>query len=144
LAKSTVVVAVQGANLLLANICSGGVTSDNTSAEDLVTAMTNGPSTCFINNSSINTSTTLSQNARAYLIINVSDACGLPSCAQVKIEIRTGKGIALMVQRGIPSGLLEDQLVTSAREYRVIFLFRRTLFVRAVTHRILYRNSQYS
>lgn len=110
-----------------------------------MTAVTNGPNaTCFIYNSPVNTSNTLSQNAKAHLIINVSDAHGLPSYVQVKIEIRASKGVALMVHRDMPRGLPDDQLVTLAREYRVIFLFRRALFVRAVTHRVLYRNSQYS
>jgi len=144
LAKSTVVVAVQGANFarkhlqrrsnFKQHVCRGSYDSRDQWAN----------ATCFIYNSSVNTSTTLIQNAKAYLIINVSDACGLPSYVQVKIEIRGGKGTVLMVQRDIPSGLPDDQLVTSAREYRVIFLFRRALFVRAVTHRVLYRNSQYS
>jgi len=112
LAKSTVVVAVEGANFSLANIYSGGTTSNVTSVADLMATVTNGPNAaCFIYNSAINGSTTLSQNAKAYLVINLSDSYSLPSYAQATVEIRTSKGAALMVQRQIPGGLPNDELV---------------------------------
>jgi flagellin FlaB len=112
LAVNTVVVAVEGANFSLANIYSGGITSNVTSVADLMTTVTNGPNaTCFIYNSAINGSTTLSQNAKAYLVINLGDTYSLPSYSQVTVEIRTSKGAALMVQREIPGGLPNDQMV---------------------------------
>jgi flagellin FlaB len=112
LAGNTVVVAVQGANFSLANIYSGGRTSNVSSLADLMAAVTNGPNaSCFIYNSDINTSSTLRQNAKAYLVINLGDPYVLPSYAKVKIEIRTSKGAALMVQREIPGGLPISTLI---------------------------------
>jgi archaellin len=112
LAGNTVVVAVQSANFSLANIYSGGKTSNASSLADLMAVVTNGPNaSCFIYNSDINTSSTLRQNAKAYLVINLGDAYVLPSYAKVKIEIRTSRGAALMVQREIPGGLPSDTLI---------------------------------
>ncbi len=112
LAQSTVVVAVEGANFSLANIYGGGTTSNVTSVADLMAAVTSGPnSSCFIYNSAINGSTTLSENAKAYLVISLSDVYELSSYDQLKVEIRTSRGAALMVQREIPGGLPGDQFV---------------------------------
>jgi hypothetical protein len=45
------------------------------------------------------------------LVINLGDPYVLPSYAKVKIEIRTSKGAALMVQREIPGGLPISTLI---------------------------------
>ncbi len=112
LAQSTVVVAVEGANFSLANIYGGGITSNVTSVADLMAAVTSGPNaSCFIYNSNVINGTVLSQNAKAYLVINLSDVYELSSYDQVKVEIRTSRGAALMVQREIPGGIPSDQFV---------------------------------
>ena len=112
LAQSTVVVAVEGANFSLANIYGGGITSNVTSVADLMAAVTSGPNaSCFIYNSNVINGTVLSQNAKAYLVINLSDDYELSSYDQVKVEIRTSRGAALMVQREIPGGIPSDQFV---------------------------------
>jgi archaellin len=112
LARSTVVVAVEGANFSLANIYGGGMTSNDTSVADLMATVTGGPNaSCFIYNSNIINGTVLSQNAKAYLVINLSDVYELSPYDQAKIEIRTSRGAALMIQREIPGGLPSDQFV---------------------------------
>ena len=74
--------------------------------------VTGGPNaSCFIYNSNVINGTVLSENAKAYLVINLSDVYELSSYDQVKVEIRTSRGAALMVQREIPGGLPSDQFV---------------------------------
>jgi flagellin FlaB len=112
LARNTVVVAVQGGNFSLANIYSGSVTSNDESVAHLMEVVTGGPNaSCFIYNSEVSTSTVLKQNAKAYLIINLGDPYPLPAYSKVKVEIRTSRGAALMIQREIPGGLPTDMLV---------------------------------
>jgi flagellin FlaB len=112
LARNTVVVAVEGGNFSLANIYSGSATSNEESLAQLMEAVTGAPNaSCFIYNSDISTSTLLKQNAKAYLIINLGEPYPLPAYSKVKIEIRTSRGAALMIQREIPGGLPTDRLV---------------------------------
>ena len=112
LARSTVVVAVESANFSLANIYSGGTTSNDTSVADLMAAVTSGPNaSCFIYNSNVINGTVLSENAKAYLVINLSNAYALSSYDEVTVEIRTSVGAALMIQREIPGGLPSNQFV---------------------------------
>ena len=112
LAGSSVIVAVQCGNFSLANVYSGVSTSNDSSLASLMARVTGGPNaTCFIYNSQFSTDTALKQNAKAYLIINLGDAYGLVSYTKVKIEIRTGVGAALMIQREIPGGLPPDNIV---------------------------------
>jgi archaellin len=111
LAANTVVVAVQGNNFSLANIYSGAVTSNQTNIATLMTTVTVGPNaSCFIYNSDVESSTVLKQNAKAYLVINLGNYT-LPAYAQLKVEVRTSQGAALMVQRMIPGGLPADTIV---------------------------------
>jgi archaellin len=75
-------------------------------------AVTGAPNaSCFIYNSDVSTSTVLKQNAKAYLIINLGDSYSLPAYSKVKVEIRTSRGAALMIQREIPGGLPTDRLI---------------------------------
>jgi len=112
LARNTVVVAVQGANFSLANIYSGAHTENNTDLAELMANVTGEPNaTCFIYNSPIPSSTVLQQNAKAYIIINLGNLYALPAYSTVKVEIRTSRGAALMLQREIPGGLPTDRLV---------------------------------
>jgi flagellin FlaB len=112
LAGNTVVVAVQGLNFSLANIYSGAATSNETDLANLMANVTNAPNArCFIYNSELSTDTTLKQNAKAYLVINLGDLYGLPSYSKAKVEIRTSKGAALMVMREIPGSLPPDAIV---------------------------------
>jgi flagellin FlaB len=112
MAQNTVVVAVQGANFSLANIYSGAVTSTDKNVANLMALVTGAPNaTCFLYNSELATDTVLKQNAKAYIIINLGDTYALTSYAKVKVEIRTSRGAALMIQREIPGGLPTDKLV---------------------------------
>jgi len=112
LAANTVVVAVQGNNFSLANIYCGAVTSNETDMADLMELVTVGPNaSCFIYNSDVASSTVLKQNAKAYLVINLGTVYTMPAYAQVKIEVRTALGAALMIQRMIPGGLPADTIV---------------------------------
>ena len=112
LAVNTVVVAVQGANFSLANIYSGAITSNETDLANLFANVTNPPNaTCFIYNSQFTTDTTLKQNAKAYLVITLSDTYALTPYSQTTIEIRTSKGAALMVQREVPGSLPASSIV---------------------------------
>lgn len=112
LARNTIVVAVEGGNFSLANIYSGSATSNEESVAHLMEAVTGAPNaSCFIYNSDVSTSTVLKQNAKAYLIINLGDSYSLPAYSKVKVEIRTSRGAALMIQREIPGGLPTDRLI---------------------------------
>jgi archaellin len=53
----------------------------------------------------------LEQNEKAYMVINLGDTYTLSSYSKVKVEIRTSRGAALMVQREIPGGLPADSQV---------------------------------
>jgi len=106
LANSTAVVAVQSGNFSLANIYSGAATSNETDMANLMANVNNPPNaTCFIYNSQFTTDTTLKQNSKAYLIINLGDTYGLAPYAQLTVEVRTSVGAAMMVIRTIPGGL---------------------------------------
>jgi flagellin FlaB len=112
MAANTVVVAVQGNNFSLANIYGGVATSTNVSLANLMSSVTGAPNaTCFIYNYDSSADTSIKQNAKAYLVINLGDTYGLVSYTKVKIEIRTSKGAALMIQREIPGGLPADELI---------------------------------
>lgn len=111
MAANTVVVAVQGGNFSLANIYGGVTTSTNVSLANLMANVTGLNATCFIYNYESSTDTSIKQNAKAYLVINLSDTYGLTSYTKVKIEIRTSRGAALLIQREIPGGLPSDKLV---------------------------------
>jgi hypothetical protein len=88
------------------------MTSNDASVADLMTIVNSGPNaTCFFCNIAVNASGILSQNAKAYLVMNLGDAYGLLSYAQVKVEIGTSKDAALLVQREIPDDLPNDQMV---------------------------------
>jgi flagellin FlaB len=109
--SNTVVVAVQGGNFSLANIYSGAVgsTNDDVSAlmEEATAATPNA--TCYIYNGI--SSTVLSQNAKAYIIISLTSTYGLVPYAKFKVDIRTSVGASLTLQRDIPGGLPANTLV---------------------------------
>lgn len=112
LSNGTVVVAVQCGNFSLANVYGGVRTSSDSSVASLMASVTGEPNaTCFIYNSQFSTDTVLKQNAKAYLIIRLGNTYGLVSYTKVKIEIRTGRGAALMIQRQISGGLPPDNIV---------------------------------
>lgn len=112
LAVHTVVVAVEGGNFSLANIYSGAMTSNETDIANLMANVTNAPNaTCFIYNSQFATDTTLKQNAKAYLVINLGDTYALASYSKLTVEIRTSKGAALMIIREIPGSLPPGSIV---------------------------------
>jgi len=115
MASDTVVVAVVGDDFALSNIYSG---ASNTTTQDLTTLMndvgsgneTEANAQCFIFNDDGNQDEVLKQNEKAYIIIFLGSNT-LPNYSKVKIEIRTSRGAALMVQRDIPGGLPTDDIV---------------------------------
>jgi flagellin FlaB len=112
LANGSVVVAVQCGNFSLANVYGGVQTSSDQSVTDLMGNVTGAPNaTCFIYNSQYITDTALKQNAKAYLVISLGSTYGLASYTRVNIEIRTGRGAALLIMREIPGGLPPDSIV---------------------------------
>jgi len=112
LANNTAVVAVQSGNFSLANIYSGAVTSNETDMAILMANVTNPPNaSCFIYNSQFTTDTTVKQNSKAYLVINLGDAYGVAPYTQLTVEIRTSVGAAMMVIRTIPGGLPPNSIV---------------------------------
>lgn len=113
LAVNTVVVAMQGGNFSLANIYSGAITSNETDLANLMANVSNPPNAmCFIYNSQYVTDTTLKQNAKAYLVINLGDAYALAPYSQTTVEIRTSKGAALMIQREIPGSMPANSIIS--------------------------------
>jgi len=115
MASDTVVVAVVGDDFALANIYSG---ANYTSTQDLTSLMndvgsgneTDANAQCFIFNDDGNHDSVLKQNEKAYIIIYLGDNT-LSNYSKVKIEVRTSRGAALMVQRDIPGGLPTDDIV---------------------------------
>jgi flagellin FlaB len=115
MASDTVVIAVVGSDFALSNIYSGAT---NTTESDVTTLMTEvgtgnstaGNATCYIFNDDGNGDTVLKQNEKAYIILFLGDSL-LANYSKVKVEVRTSRGAALMVQRDIPGGLPTDDIV---------------------------------
>ena len=115
MAADTIVVAVIGTNFALSNIYNGAT---NTTTQDVTTLMTEvgtgnttaANATCYIFNDDGNGDTVLKQNEKAYIILYLG-ANTLANYSKVKIEVRTSRGAALMVQRDIPGGLPTNDIV---------------------------------
>jgi flagellin FlaB len=115
MAADTVVIAVVGSDFALSNIYSGAT---NTTESDVTTLMTEvgtgnttaANATCYIFNDDNNGDTVLKQNEKAYIILFLGDNL-LANYSKVKIEVRTSRGAALMVQRDVPGGLPTDDIV---------------------------------
>jgi archaellin len=100
----TTVVAVFGTNFSLSDIYSNSATSSQTNLTALMVGTTPGPNaTCYIFNG--DGDSVIENNEKAYLVINFGSDYTLASYQKLKIEIRTNKGAALMIQRDIPGGL---------------------------------------
>jgi len=105
MASNTVVVAVFGTNFALSDIYSNA--NANTTQANMTQLMldtTPSPNaTCYLFND--DNDTVLEQNEKAYMVINLGASYTLSSYSKVKVEIRTSRGAALMVQKEIPGGL---------------------------------------
>jgi len=115
MAADTIVVAVIGTNFALSNIYSGATNTTTQDVTALMTEVGNGTqttanATCYIFNDDGNGDTVLKQNEKAYVIVFLG-ASLLSNYTKVKIEVRTSRGAALMVQRDIPGGLPIDDIV---------------------------------
>jgi archaellin len=115
MANDTVVIAVVGTNFALSNIYHGATNSSTASVTALMTEVDVGTgaaanATCYIFNDDGNEDTVLKQNEKAYIILYLG-ASSLANYSKVKIEVRTSRGAALMVQRDIPGGLPTDNIV---------------------------------
>jgi flagellin FlaB len=113
MANDTVVIAVVGTNFALSNIYSGATNTTTASVNDLMDEVDAGAlanATCYIFNDDGNEDTVLKQNEKAYIILYLG-ANSLANYSKVKIEVRTSRGAALMVQRDIPGGLPTDGIV---------------------------------
>ena len=115
MASDTVVIAVVGTDFALSNIYSGATNTTTANVETLMTEVgtgstTAGNATCYIFNDDGNGDTVLKQNEKAYIILYLGGNT-LANYSKVKIEVRTSRGAALMVQRDIPGGLPTDDIV---------------------------------
>jgi flagellin FlaB len=111
LASNTVVVSVLGDGFALSDIYDTAAVSTNSNLTALMTGTTAAKAKCYIFNDDGNGDTLLKQNEKAYMVINLSAGYVLGSYSKVKVEIRTSRGAALMIQRDIPGGLPTDKLV---------------------------------
>jgi flagellin FlaB len=115
MASDTVVIAVVGSDFALSNIYSGAINTTETDVTTLMTAVGTGNATaanatCYIFNDDGNGDTVLKQNEKAYIVLFLGDSL-LVNYSKVKVEVRTSRGAALMVQRDIPGGLPTDDIV---------------------------------
>ena len=111
--SNTVIVAVQGGNFSLANIYSGAQSApSNDTVSELMKAegATSPNATGFIYNGI--SSTVLNQNAKAYIVISLTDTYALVPYAKFTVDIRTSVGASLTLQREIPGGLPDNTLVS--------------------------------
>jgi len=111
----TVVIAVVGSDFALSNIYSGAEANDTKSLQALMYDVNESDGSvahakCYIFNDDGNGDTVLKQNEKAYIILYLG-ANTLANYSKVKIEVRTSRGAALMVQRDIPGGLPTDDIV---------------------------------
>jgi flagellin FlaB len=110
----TVVIAVVGTDFALSNIYSGAKNVTTASLQTLMfevnTTASTANATCYIFNDDANGDTVLKQNEKAYIIIYLGSNT-LANYTKVKIEVRTSRGAALMVQRDIPGGLPTNNIV---------------------------------
>ncbi len=111
MASDTVVVSVLGDGFALSDIYDTAAVSTNSNLTALMTGTTAAKAKCYIFNDDGNGDTLLKQNEKAYMVINLSAGYVLGSYSKVKVEIRTSRGAALMIQRDIPGGLPTDRLV---------------------------------
>ena len=111
MASDTVVVSVLGDGFALSDIYDTAAVSTNSNLTALMTDTTAAKAKCYIFNDDGNGDTLLKQNEKAYMVINLSADYVLGSYSKVKVEIRTSRGAALMIQRDIPGGLPTDKLV---------------------------------
>jgi len=104
LATNTTLVAVFGTNFALSDIYENAVSTTNKNLTELMINVTNVPSAAsYLFND--DGDTVLEQNEKAYMVVNFGDTYALTSYSKVKVEIRTSRGAALMIQREIPGGL---------------------------------------
>jgi flagellin FlaB len=111
MASNTVVVAVFGTNFALSDIYSNAsyTTTESNMTKLMLDTGPNSNATCYLFND--DGDTVLEQNEKAYMVVNLGDDYTLGSYSKVKVEIRTSRGAALMVQREIPGGLPADSQV---------------------------------
>jgi flagellin FlaB len=94
---------VVGTTWSLANIYLNTTPSAN---QNLTALMTGIPATsCVSWQFNSEGDSVLSGNEKAYFCINLGPNYVLPAYSKVKIEIRTGRGAALMIMRDMPGGL---------------------------------------
>ena len=111
MANDTVVVSVLGDGFALSDIYDTVAVSTDSNLTALMIGTTAAKAKCYIFNDDGNGDTLLKQNEKAYMVINLSAGYVLGSYSKVKVEIRTSRGAALMIQRDIPGGLPTDKLV---------------------------------
>jgi flagellin FlaB len=104
LASNTTLVAVFGTNFALSDIYENAISTTNENLTELMINVTNAPSAAsYLFND--DGDTVLEQSEKAYMVVNFGDTYALTSYSKVKVEIRTSRGAALMIQREIPGGL---------------------------------------
>jgi len=104
MAPNVTLVAVFGTNFALSDIYRNAVSTANENLTELMVNVTGTPgATCYIFND--DGDMVLEQNEKAYMVLNFGGTYALTSYSKVKVEIRTSRGAALMIQREIPGGL---------------------------------------
>ena len=94
---------VVGTTWSIANIYTGTLPSASLNLTALMTAVPAPGSIAYQFNSEGDT--VLNQNEKAFFCINLGPNYQIASDSKLKIEIRTGRGAALMIMRDIPGGL---------------------------------------
>jgi flagellin FlaB len=117
---SNVVVSVMctqqiGTTWVLSNVYNGTMASTNNNLTSLMmnTNVTGQPTTpvCYSYRFNSGADSVLNGNEKAYFVFNLGTSYTLPAYSDLKIEIRTGTGAALMVMRDIPGGLPSNGIV---------------------------------
>ena len=107
--NDTVVVSVYSGDISLLDIYNGtGGQYDNVTIEEVIALPgLTGEAAMFVIYNDDN-DTVLELNEKAFLVIHLADTHVLASYQKAKIEVRTGQGAALTVERQLPGGLPQD------------------------------------
>ena len=111
LGESAVVVSVYLPNSTLMNIHKGGIATDKTDWDALITefGLSADQSKFAIYNG--NNNTVLESTEKAFLVICLGNGHEISDYETVKIEARGAKGAALTIVRTVPGGMLPDTFI---------------------------------
>jgi len=112
LGESAAVVSVYLPNATLMNIHKGGIATNKTDWNDLITefAFSAADQSKFAVYNG-NNNTVLESTEKAFLVLYLGDGHRINEYETVKIEVRTAKGAALTIVRTIPGGMLPNSFI---------------------------------